>query len=157
VNPLGKPIEFSQGPDLDDQQQPWVVDEGRPPQHQFQGYTLDQLQRPTFRYVFDAVEVQDYFQELVEGSTKQTNLRRTVMFNAPNGRKQLRFRIASAERIVKQNQEYTVGDRLQLRILTEQQPQIVAIGGGQSLELHFDLAPGQSLELVVEYRWESNP
>ncbi|MBL8852794.1 MAG: hypothetical protein JNK57_02365 [Planctomycetaceae bacterium] len=157
VHPLSRPIEFSKGPDLDDQTQPWVVDEGRPPRHQFLGYSLDDGQRPTFRYVFDTVEVQDFFQEVIDEPNQSTHLRRTVLFNAPEGRKQLRFRLASADRIVSQDQEYAVGDdRLKLRILTAQRPQIVDHGNeGQTLEIHFDLAPGQSPELVVEYRWES--
>jgi putative heme-binding domain-containing protein len=167
VHPLGKPVEFAKGPDLDDQQQPWVVDDGRPPQHQFQGYSLDDLRRPTFRYVFDAVEVEDYFQEFNDDSGDQTHLRRTVLLKAPNGRNQLRFRIASADRIAKHDQGYVVDDRLRVRVHSDQQPVIVATdGGGQSLELHFDLAAGDlaagnpllknSTELVIEYRWESN-
>ncbi|MBL8888382.1 MAG: c-type cytochrome [Planctomycetaceae bacterium] len=166
VHPLGRPIEFSKGPDLDDQQRPWIVDEGRPPQHQFQGYLLDDAQRPTFRYVFDSVEVQDYFQEAIDESNQQTHLRRTLILHSPNGRKQLRFRIASADRIVKHDQDYAVGDRLKVRLLTEQQPVIVTSeSNGQSLELHFDLPAGdgaahglaekQATKLVIEYRWEA--
>ena len=156
VQPLSRPIEFSKGPDLDDQQQPWVVDEGRPPRHQFQGYSLDDRQRPTFRYIFDTVEVQDYFQEVIDEPNQHTHLRRTVMFKVPEGRTQLRFRLASADRIVSQDQEYVVGDRLKLRVLTAQRPQIVDNGNNEkTLEVHFDLAAGQSADIVVEYRWES--
>lgn len=156
VRPLGQPIEFGKGPDLDDQQQPWVVDEGRPPQHQFLGYTLDDRQRPTFRYRFAGVEVQDYFREVSDETNQRTHLRRTVSFTTPEGRQHLRFRLASADRIVQQDQSYAVGDRLKLRILTQQPPLIVDNGNdGQSLEIHFDLASGQSLEGVVDYEWES--
>jgi mono/diheme cytochrome c family protein len=156
VNPLSRPIEFTKGPDLDDQLQPWIVDEGRPPYHQFRGYTLDDRQRPTFRYRFAGVEVQDYFRELIDETSQRTSLRRTVSFASPVGRQQLRFRLASADRIVQQDQAYVVGDRLTLRILTDQRPQIVDNGNdGQKLEIHFDLAPGQSPELIVEYQWES--
>ena len=156
VRPLGQPIEFGKGPDLDDQQQPWVVDEGRPPQHQFLGYTLDDRQRPTFRYRFAGVEVQDYFREVSDETNQRTHLRRTVLFTASEGRQHLRFRLASADRIVQQDQAYAVGDRLKLRILTQQPPQIVDNGNdGQCLEMHFDLASGQSLEGVVDYQWES--
>lgn len=157
VHPLSRAIEFSKGPDLDDQQEPWTVDEGRPPQRQFLGYTLDNIQRPTFRYTFDGVEVQDYFQEAIGEPNEQTQLRRKVSFNAPNGRKQLRFRIAAADRIAKHDQHYVVGDRLKVWIVTNQLPQIVASDGdGQSLEIHFDLVPGQAQELVVEYQLEPN-
>jgi hypothetical protein len=156
VRPLSRSIEFTQGPDLDDQQQPWIVDDGRPPHHQFLGYTLDDRQRPTFRYRFAGVEVQDYFREVIDETNQHTSLRRTVSFVAPEAHQHLRFRLASADRIIQQDQAYAVGDRLQLRVLTDQRPQIVAAGSDvQSLEIYFDLVPDQSREIVVEYQWES--
>jgi len=157
VHPLGKPTEFSKGPDLDDRQNPWVPDEGRPPGHRFKGYRLDQAQRPTFRYEFDSVEVEDYFREVTDDETTQATLRRTVKFSAPTGRDKLRFRLASADRIVFADQVFAIGDHLKLQLVSPQVPQIVVEPGrGQRLEIHFDLAPGQSRELVIDYRWESN-
>ncbi|MDP1559993.1 MAG: hypothetical protein Q8M16_01180 [Pirellulaceae bacterium] len=157
VHPLSRPTEFSKGPDLDDQQQPWVPDEGRPPQHRFKGYVLDEAQRPTFRYEFDSVKVEDYFREVIVEEANQTMLRRTVKFSAPNGRDSLRFRLASADRIVFADPVFAIGDKLKLQLVSVHQPQIVAeAGGGQRLEIQFDLAPGQSQELVIDYRWESN-
>lgn len=157
VHPLSRPTEFSKGPDLDDQQQPWVPDEGRPPQHRFKGYVLDEAQRPTFRYEFDSVEVEDYFREVIVDDAKQLTLRRTVKFSAPNGRDRLRFRLASADRIVFADPAFAIGDKLKLQLVSAHQPQIVAeAGGGQRLEIQFDLAPGKSQELVIDYRWESN-
>jgi putative heme-binding domain-containing protein len=157
VHPLSRPTEFSKGPDLDDQQQPWVPDEGRPPQHRFKGYVLDKAQRPTFRYEFDAVEVEDYFREIIVDEANQTTLRRTVKVSAPDGRDRLRFRLASADRIVFAAPAFVIGDKLKLQLVSAHQPQIVAeAGGGQRLEIQFDLAPGKSQELVIDYRWESN-
>ena len=44
VRPLGSDlIRFQTGPELDSSESPWVVDDGRPPQHRFTGYFLDEL------------------------------------------------------------------------------------------------------------------
>jgi putative heme-binding domain-containing protein len=157
VHPLTRPTEFSTGPDLDDQQQPWVPDEGRPPHHRFKGYVLDQAQRPTFHYEFDSVQVEDYFREIIVDEGKQLTLRRTVKVSAPNGRDRLRFRLASAEQITFADPVFAIGDKLKLQLVSAHQPQIVAeAGGGQRLEIQLDLAPGHSQELVIDYQWESN-
>jgi putative heme-binding domain-containing protein len=156
VQPKGKIIEFAKGPDLDDQQQPWVVDDGRPPNHRFKGYVLDAARRPTFRYTFDSVEAEDFFSEVIGDQDKATHLRRTVLLSAPEGRSKLRFRIASAEKIsvVEQNL-FAIGDRLKIRLVSGQTPQLVAEAGqGQRLEIQFDIVPGQKQELVFDYFWE---
>ena len=73
MKPLGQAIEFAKGPDLDSSTDPWAVDDGpvkpetpigRPPNRQFKGYSLDKSRRPTFRYVFGSVEVEDFFSQL---------------------------------------------------------------------------------------------
>ena len=66
---LGAAIEFAKGPDLDELPSPWVVDDGRPPDHQFQGYDLDASRRPTFRYRFKDVEVSDFFSQVIDENT----------------------------------------------------------------------------------------
>ncbi|WP_144057823.1 c-type cytochrome [Novipirellula maiorica] len=41
VKPLGdKLIRFARGPEIEDPTSPWIVDDGRPPQHRFKGYSL---------------------------------------------------------------------------------------------------------------------
>ena len=73
VRPLSRPVEFAKGPELDSAENPWVVDDGRPPDHQFNGYVLDKSQRPTFLYVFDAVKVEDFFSQVTDEATEITD------------------------------------------------------------------------------------
>ncbi len=156
VQPKGKTLEFAQGPDLDDQQLPWTVDDGRPPNHRFKGYVLDADRRPAFRYTFDLVEVEDFFSEVTGDPDQASHLRRTVSMSSPAGRSQLRFRIASADKISAEGQNlYSIGDRLKIRLLSDQTLQIIDVADhGQRLEIQFDIVPGQPQELIVDYFWE---
>jgi hypothetical protein len=156
VQPLGNAIEFAKGPDLDDHQQPWIVDDGRPPGHRFKGYVLDSARRPTFRYTFDSVEVEDYFGEVIDDPSNTTQLRRSVLLSAPDGRRDLRFRIAATDKISAENKNlFSIGDRLKIRMISGQTVQIVdAPGAGKRLEIQFDIAAGQKQELVIDYLWE---
>jgi hypothetical protein len=156
VQPKGKTIEFAKGPDLDDVRQPWLVDDGRPPQHRFKGYVLDSARRPTFQYSFDSVEVEDYFAEVIDELSKSAQLHRTVILSTPNGRAGLRFRIASGDKISSQGENrFAMGDRMKLRVISGGAPRIVDdAGGGQRLEIPVDLAPGQKQELIVDYCWD---
>jgi putative heme-binding domain-containing protein len=156
VRPLGPPIEFEKGPDLDDRQRPWIVDEGRPARHQFQGYVLDAVRRPSFRYTFDGVEVEDYFAEVLDLLSAATHLRRTLTLSAAQGRADLRFRIASSDRIIPdKDQSFLVGDQLRIRVISDHQPQLVAdVDDAKRLEVHLSLAAGEKMELVFDYLWE---
>jgi putative heme-binding domain-containing protein len=156
VRPLGEAIEFGKGPELDDRNQPWIADEGRPPRHQFKGYALDSDGRPAFRYTFDSVEVEDYFAEMRDDDSSAVHLRRTLSFAAPPGRGELRFRIASAQDISTDDSRlFLIGGRLKVRITSEQSPKIVDVADeGRRLEVHFDIAPGQKQKLVLDYQWD---
>ncbi len=156
VRPLGQIIEFGKGPDLDDRHQPWIVDDGRPPSHHFQGYVLDSARRPTFRYKFDSVEVEDFFAEVIDDESNTTYLRRKSSLSTPQGRGELRFRIASANKISFDNSHsFSIGNRLKIRMVSEHIPQIIdVVGNGKRLEVRFDIAPGQQQELIFDYLWE---
>ncbi len=156
VQALGKTIDFVKGPDLDDIHQPWIFDDGRPPKHHFKGYVLGPARRPTFRYTFDSVEVEDFFVEVIDDQSNITHLRRTVMLSAPDGRGDLRFRIATADEISTAAKNlFAVGGQLRIRMISEQTPQIVDDAGeGKRLEIQFDIAPSQKQELVFDYLWE---
>jgi hypothetical protein len=81
VRPLGHSIiQFPAGPELDDAKSPWTVGDGRPPQHRFKGYSLDDKQRPKFSYQFADITVLDYPIDVLDSSTKQPIIRRTLTF-----------------------------------------------------------------------------
>lgn len=154
VRPLGdKLIRFAPGPDLDDVDQPWIVDDGRPPQHQFLGYSLDEAMRPRFRYRFAGIRVEDYVIDLVDAETEHPFLRRTVALTADSNRSGLRFRAATGETIVRVDAAtFLVDDRLRIRIDNEHAGEIIAGETSQQLHIPLQLADGTT-RLTLEYRW----
>jgi hypothetical protein len=155
VRPLGKTIDFPKGPELDDSLRPWVVDDGRPPNHRFKGYVLDQFRRPTFHYVFESVEVADFFSEFTDEATGKVNLRRSVSLSTARQRKNLSFRIVSAKEITATGDRlYEIGERLKIRLISNQKAQIVDSGDGQMLKILLDLDAGKDQKLVIEYLWD---
>ena len=156
VQAMGKTIDFVKGPDLDSANEPWIVSDGRPPNHQFKGYYLDALRRPTFRYTYDSMEVEDFFAEVIDAESRTTYLRRTVLLSTTDARTGLRFRIASANEISTEDKNlFAAGGRFRIRMISGQTPQIVPdVDEGQRLEIPFDIAPGQKQELVLDYLWE---
>jgi putative heme-binding domain-containing protein len=169
VRPLGNDlIRFAKGPEFDDATKPWIppdlgdiakLDQPnaadvniRPPLHQFRGYYLDKLQRPTFMYRFDNVEVEDYPID-VTGDDQSVLLRRTLTFTTETGRKNVAFRVATDENMVPEQQNtFLIGKMLRIRLDEEHIGEIVETATGKQLRIVMDLAPGNST-LVLEYRW----
>jgi len=147
---------------LDDQLKPWVfTEEGRPADHRFKGYSLDEKRRPTFRYQFDSVDTEEYFQPIpaknsAEGETvKVSHLRRTVKLTSVSGRKGLRFRLGAGQKIERVAERvFAIDGKLRIRVESGQDAKISDAGSGLSLELGFDLAPGQKQEFVFDYLWD---
>ena len=156
VRPLGKAINLAKGPELDDLSDPWIVDEGRPPNHQFKGYVLDDLRRPTFRYLFDtAVEVEDFLSEAIDESTGQNSLRRRVSLSTAIGRDNLVFRIAAADGITADRDGlFSIGEQMKIRIVSRHTAEVVDDGDGKQLRVLINLAAGEEQALVFEYLWE---
>ena len=153
VKPMGKSIEFAKGPELDSSTDPWVVDDGRPPNHQFKGYSLDKSQRPTFRYGFGAVEVEDFFSQLKsQSASDETGLQRSVRLTASAQTDKLRFRIAQGNKISEaQDNTFAIGDRLKIRITSQHTARIVEAENEKRLEVLLGIAPGEQETLQIEY------
>ena len=152
VKPMGKTIEFAKGPELDSKTDPWVVDEGRPPNHQFKGYSLDKSQRPTFRYKFGAIEVEDFFSQSESQSPKEVGLQRSVLLTAGAQSDKLRFRIAQNSEIAEgKDGAFLIGDRLEIRIVSDQKVEIVDAEEEKRLEVWLSFAAGKQEKLKIEY------
>ena len=167
VKPMGQPIEFAKGPELDSSTDPWVVDDGRPPNHQFKGYSLDKSRRPTFRYVFGGVEVEDFISQLKSDSSQDKGLRRSVVLTASAQTDGLRFRIAEGKTIGEtQAGTFSVGDRLTVRIKSEHTAKIAEAEIAEAeiaeaeiaeaekvkrLEILFSIAAGKQEKIEIEY------
>ena len=150
VKPLGTPIHFAKGPDLDSATEPWVVDEeGRPPQHKFKGYDLDQARRPTFRYLYAGDPVTDFFEQFDNNGT--TQLRRTISITPENAVDGLQFRIAQAASITESEGIYSIGKRVKIRLVSGQALKIIDAGEAQRLVAPINVAASENEQLIIEY------
>ena len=155
VRPMGRPVTLPTGPELDDADQPWLVDDGRPPNHQFQGYELDKERRPTLQYRFDNVDVRDFFRPVVQPGSEEVLLRRELTFTATEDRDQLLFRIGQADKIDDANEGwFRLGPELEVRLVTPQKVERVDWQEGQRIQVPLSLAPGQPQTLILEYRFK---
>ena len=154
VRPLSRSvIRFSPGPDLDDMRSPWVVDEGRPPNHRFKGYSLDEQRRPKFIYEFDEFTVTDYFVDAVDKKSQQPILRRTLTLQSPGTERRMTFRAANGTDITRaDNGAFRIDQTLQVRIVSGQVGQIVDASSGKQLHVSLDTTETSST-LVFEYLW----
>ena len=156
VKPLGPAINLTKGPELDDQNKPWVwTEDGRPTEHHFKGYSLDAKRQPTFEYQFDSVTATDFFEPVKDEQAEQkTQLRRRVTLTSVKERKGLRFRLGAGKKIEQMAERVFVIGKLKIQVESGQQVKVIDAGDGQSLELRFDLAPNQKVEFVVDYLWD---
>ena len=155
VRPLGSDlIRFSPGPDLDDADLPWVVDEGRPPQHRFKGYSLDEKQRPKFRYEFADVSVEDYSVDTVDPSSNQPFIRRTLSLKSSHAKPlKLSFRVANGRNIIAEsNGIFVIDESLRVRVDRNHVATIVEHKSGKQLRVPLTVS-NQSGTLVLEYDW----
>ena len=154
VRPLGKDlIRFAPGPDLDDADNPWTVDEGRPPQHQFLGYQLDDIMRPRFRYRFAEIDVEDFVVDELESSTGEPFIRRTVTMTSDSESHRLIFRAASGSAVTSTaNGEYVVDDRLRIKLDDQHAGIVTPHADHQTLDILLNVGPGTTV-LTLEYRW----
>ena len=164
VRPMSRPVELAKGPELDDAENPWVVDNGRPPKHQFKGYDLDKKRQPTFRYEFDTIRVMDFFSpSTVEASSRRdskgndpkTKLVRTITLSSGQARDGLNFRIASANEITGSEGVFLIDKKLKARVLSEHTARIeTADNGAKQLIVSLKLTADSKLTLKLEYELE---
>ena len=164
VRPMSRPVELAKGPELDDAENPWVVDNGRPPKHQFKGYDLDKKRQPTFRYEFDTIRVTDFFSpSTVEASSRRdskgddpkTKLVRTITLSSGQARDGLNFRIASGNEITDSEGVFLIDKKLKARVLSEHTARIeTADNGAKQLIVSLKLTADSKLTLKLEYELE---
>ncbi|XZE54388.1 c-type cytochrome [Planctomycetaceae bacterium SH139] len=154
VRPLGKPLHrFAAGPDFDSRTRPWVVDEDRPPRHQFKGYQLDSQQRPRFRYRFDGIDVEDYFVDQLADAKDTPLLHRSVTLQSPEPRDDLRFRAASGQTIEPlESGGFQIDNGLIVRIDSDHEARIVDVEDGKQLIVPLTIATAATV-LKLTYTW----
>ena len=153
VKPLGKAITLPKGPELDFANEAWEVDDGRPPNHQFKGYSLDKNMRPTFLFEFSGVKASDFFTENIDGES--VSLRRRITLSAQQDRSDLRFRIASGKSVVAgAENDFVIDDKLTVKIISEHSGEIVDNASEKSLQIGLDLISGKQQTIEIQYFWK---
>jgi putative heme-binding domain-containing protein len=154
ARPMGNTINFGKGPQLDSLANPWLVDDGRPPNHRFRGYTLDDKQQPTFEYQFENTKVQDFFEAVEDQETQQKVLRRTITVTSSDERVDLGFRIAQSTEVKQTAAGFKVGERLRVQVLSEHTAEAIDRSDDQAIVAKLQLNANEKQTLVIEYAWD---
>ena len=118
--------------------------------YQFRGYHLDAMRRPTFRFLYGDIAVQDYFED-TQDKDKKGFFKRTLTFNTPTQQTPFYFRAATGEGLVKVSErDFKIGP-LQLRITSDHKG-IVRNGAPGEVLIPITLPKGRST-LTLEYQW----
>lgn len=150
VRPMGRPITLAAGPDLDWQKQAWAVDDGRPPNHRFRGYQLDERRQPTFRYSLGDVVVTDTFAPVSGDDTGQTHLQRRLTLTTDAASDPLRLRLVSGDFRLSANGTIVRSDSLQIQVRSDHTIRAEA----DTASIILSLAPQTSQEILLQYQWE---
>ena len=114
------------------------------------GYHLDAKRRPTFKYRYGAVVVEDFFEDVL-GEDGRAFFRRTLRFDAPGPEPEFYFRAASGKQITTKSPRSFVIDRLELQI-TSANRGVVRDGDPGELMIPLTLPKGRST-LTLDYKW----
>jgi cytochrome c553 len=118
--------------------------------YQFLGYHLDAQRRPTFRYRYGDILVEDFFEDRLDPKSKPYFLR-TLTFTSPSASQPFEFRAAAGEGLTAQSDRtFTVGP-LQLRITSPHRGR-VRQGHPDELLIPLRVPQGRST-LTLEYQW----
>jgi hypothetical protein len=118
--------------------------------YQFRGYDLDELRRPTFRYRYGGISVEDFFEDVPEGDGRAW-FRRTFHFETPRAQELFYFRAASGVKVTRASDGAFVIDQLELRISSAHKG-MVREGDPAEVLIPLTLPEGRS-QLILEYRW----
>ncbi len=154
VRPIGRELfQFAPGPDVDDAESPWTVDEGRPPHHQFKGYSLDEKRRPKFEYQIGEASVEDYSVDVIDSQSERPVLRRTLTIRPKQLGSQLIFRVANGKEIsALEDGSFLIDNKLRVRVGAPHQGTVLPAASGQQLSVPLDIVDGE-LVVTVDYIW----
>ena len=118
--------------------------------YQFRGYTLDAARRPTLRYQYGDIAVEDFVEDLHD-KDGQAYFKRTLHFDAPAGQQPFYFRAAAGKKISASNDRTFTADKLQIRITSDHKG-LVREGENGDVLITLTLPKGRST-LTLEYQW----
>ena len=118
--------------------------------YQFDGYHLDAMRRPTFRYHYGGVAVEDYFEDVRDKDGKAF-FKRSLGFEAPSAQKPFYFRAAAGKEPTKKSDRDFSIDSLRLRITSDHKG-FVRDGNPGEVLIPLTLPKGRTT-LTLEYQW----
>jgi mono/diheme cytochrome c family protein len=120
--------------------------------YQFRGYFLDKQKRPTFMYRYGEIQVEDFFEDLLDDE-QQAYFRRTLTLKAPEAQKKFFLRAATGKRVTSADKSATsfVADRLHVAIHEPHQG-IVREGDPAELLIPLELPEGKTT-IILDYKW----
>ena len=118
--------------------------------YQFRGYLLDERRRPTFRYRYGEVAVEDFFEDRIDEAGRGW-FRRVLTFEVAEPQEEFYFRAAAGSEVKRVAEgRYAVGG-IELRIPAAFDA-VLRDGEPAELLLPITLPAGQT-KLILEYRW----
>ena len=118
--------------------------------YQFRGYTLDAARRPTLRYEYGDIAVEDFFED-VHDKDGNAYFKRTLRFDTPVEQSPFYFRAAAGKKITASEGRTFTADKLQVRITSDHKG-VVREGENGDVLVPLTLPKGRST-LTLEYRW----
>jgi hypothetical protein len=118
--------------------------------YEFLGYTLDAKRRPTFRYRFGEIAVEEFFED-VRDDNGRGFFKRTLRLTAPAAPPPFHFRAAAGTSAAKISEREFRVEKLTLRLAGEHR---AILRDGSPAEVLIPLAlPQGATTLVLEYLW----
>lgn len=149
ILPQGRPFAVLATPDA-----AWPAEAGwRTAAYRFRGYDLDDRQRPTFRYQFMNVQVED--RPEVRAGDGGVGVTRVLSFTATEAIADVWFRIAAGEQIeLIAPSSYLIDEQMTVRIEGDRSEPVVVSGSEHALELRvpLNILVGTT-DISVEYVW----
>jgi hypothetical protein len=133
---------------LESESAPWPTAIGKEGGWHFQGYRLDEKRRPTFRYRFNDLEIED-FPIALPGAT-DPGFKRTITITARNPIDRLYFRAAVADKIEAKDGAFFAG-KMKLSF-TGAKPLIRTADGKSELLVPLTFA-GPTTTIIEEIEW----
>jgi hypothetical protein len=115
--------------------------------YQFRGYDLDAARRPTFRYEYGEVKVDDRFEDRVDDAGA-AYFRRTIQLTAPAGTAPFHFRVAAGTKVTATGPQAYATDKLRVRLIAS--PAAVLREGEVLIPLTL---PAGTTTLTLDYQW----
>ena len=118
--------------------------------YQFRGYHLDAVRRPTFRYEYGEVAVEDFFEDVADGAGR-AYFRRTLSLAAAGEVPPFYFRAAAGKAVEAAGERVFRIDGLELRLTSAQVGQVRS-GNPSEVLIPLSLSAGRTT-LTLEYQW----